>query len=377
MKWPSHYPEESGVYLDAQNELPDPDNSDVGYVAKSRQDVFCGVDMWGRGSYGGGGFGAHKAISCIDPRRSRLSVALFGQAWSWESEEDKPDFTWEKWWKHEQSLWLGSRNDLSPLFDSVVDQLQSVPGAFSIQPIPLKAYFHSSPPPIPTLIPFDTTFSPGIGFALFLEGNRVPDDREAGWTDINKQTSLGDLIWPIPHVFRTLEGCQDVEQPLLLRDVDASVSLSFLDAWKGGSSMFVRLSSSNDFFSGGDVSLLCLPINSIALPVAVLFTVSAVYKVPSSADYVLEPWISNRTLLPLPVIRQSKQHVPLPNGWCRTSLDFAIDDQVKLVPAISDALVGVVIRRAGGSASAIPTISLHIGQLSLTPVTLHIQNAPK
>lgn len=61
---------------------------------KRLQDIYVGVDVWGRGSHGGGGFGSYKAINHIDPQFLGLSVALFGQAWTWETEQDKGDFTW-------------------------------------------------------------------------------------------------------------------------------------------------------------------------------------------------------------------------------------------------------------------------------------------
>ena len=66
-----------------------------------------GVDVWGRGTFGGGGLGSYKAISHISPESLGLSVALFGQAWTWESEQDKPGWTWEKWWAYESKLWVG------------------------------------------------------------------------------------------------------------------------------------------------------------------------------------------------------------------------------------------------------------------------------
>ena len=55
---------------------------------KQLKDLYIGVDVWGRGSHGGGGFGICRAISHIDPEFLGLSVALFGHAWTWESEQD-------------------------------------------------------------------------------------------------------------------------------------------------------------------------------------------------------------------------------------------------------------------------------------------------
>jgi mannosyl-glycoprotein endo-beta-N-acetylglucosaminidase len=53
-------------------------------------DVFVGVDMWGRGTFGGGGWGTGTAVRAIAGARARggetpLSVALFGPAWTYEA----------------------------------------------------------------------------------------------------------------------------------------------------------------------------------------------------------------------------------------------------------------------------------------------------
>jgi hypothetical protein len=43
-----------------------------------------GIDIWGRGTYGDGGWQTHVALSAIE--RSGTSVALFGGAWMYESQ---------------------------------------------------------------------------------------------------------------------------------------------------------------------------------------------------------------------------------------------------------------------------------------------------
>ena len=66
--------------------------------------MYVGIDVWGRGSHGGGGFGAYRALSHIaDASRAAgshagsntgtgtaLSTAIFGPAWTWEDGEDAP-----------------------------------------------------------------------------------------------------------------------------------------------------------------------------------------------------------------------------------------------------------------------------------------------
>ncbi|GLH17119.1 Cytosolic endo-beta-N-acetylglucosaminidase, partial [Gryllus bimaculatus] len=47
------------------------------------RDVYAGVDVFGRGSYGGGGFGAAEALRAA--RRLGLSAALFAPGWTHEA----------------------------------------------------------------------------------------------------------------------------------------------------------------------------------------------------------------------------------------------------------------------------------------------------
>ena len=45
--------------------------------------VYVGIDCWGRNTYGGGGFNAHKALRVI--RDANVSVAIFAPAWTYEA----------------------------------------------------------------------------------------------------------------------------------------------------------------------------------------------------------------------------------------------------------------------------------------------------
>src|SRR5260221_462213 len=107
MQWRNHYPGLSAQYfLSLSPELissaitPRPSQ-------KTLQHIYVGIDIWGRGCHGGGGFGAFRALEHISPDQLGLSVAIFGQAWTWESEQDKDGWSWDKWWDYESSLWVG------------------------------------------------------------------------------------------------------------------------------------------------------------------------------------------------------------------------------------------------------------------------------
>jgi len=62
---------------------------------------------------------------------------------------------------------------------------------------PLISFFRQSPPPNPADLPFYTSFGVGVGRAWFVEGVKVLQT-ENGWTDVDKQCSLGNLVWPRP-----------------------------------------------------------------------------------------------------------------------------------------------------------------------------------
>ncbi|KAG6821924.1 hypothetical protein H0H92_016108, partial [Tricholoma furcatifolium] len=174
-----------------------------------------GVDVWGRGSYGGGGFGSYKAITLIAPDSLGLSVALFGQGWSWETEQDKPGFSWESWWEYDRKLWVGS---ISGQVDVPEDPFK-----------PISSFFPRYSPPDPLDLPLHTTFSPGVGRAWFVDGVCVRQMTD-GWTDMDKQCSIGNLLWPRPDI-----RWEDIEQDSPLPGVLPAIS--FEDAWNGGSSL--------------------------------------------------------------------------------------------------------------------------------------------
>ncbi|KAG0340104.1 hypothetical protein BG004_006553, partial [Podila humilis] len=53
-------------------------------LAKSRnRDVYTGIDIWGRNTFGGGGYSTYKALKVI--QRERSSCAMFAPAWTYES----------------------------------------------------------------------------------------------------------------------------------------------------------------------------------------------------------------------------------------------------------------------------------------------------
>lgn len=56
-------------------------------------DVYMGIDTFGRGTWGGGGFDVDKALGKI--RRAGVSAALFAPAWTMEEETTGLDVSWK------------------------------------------------------------------------------------------------------------------------------------------------------------------------------------------------------------------------------------------------------------------------------------------
>ena len=73
----------------------------------------------------------------------------------------------------------------------------AVGGARDAPFLPIASFFPRHPPPEPSQLSFHTNFCPGSGKAWFVEGVKV-FQIDSGWTDVEKQTSVGDMIWPSP-----------------------------------------------------------------------------------------------------------------------------------------------------------------------------------
>lgn len=67
-------------------------------------DVFVGIDIFGRGTYGGGEFNAFKALQLVND--TQTSVALFAPAWTHERNPSQRRFGYER---REEQFWLGKQ----------------------------------------------------------------------------------------------------------------------------------------------------------------------------------------------------------------------------------------------------------------------------
>ncbi|KAI0751806.1 glycosyl hydrolase family 85-domain-containing protein [Daedaleopsis nitida] len=361
--WPSPLPAMTAQYLLSLDQM---------HFSRRKQlkDLYIGVDVWGRGSHGGGGLGVFRALEHISPETLGLSVALFGHAWTWESEQDKPGWSWKTWWDYECKLWLGPKEQEKDIPLPPMQLKRGEPpcdhGTFK----PIADYFPRMPPPDPKDLPFFTTFSPGVGWSWFVRGRKVLHS-ETGWTDLSKTTSIGDMVFP-----RAMLAWENIERE---EAVPAATSdLSMDDGWLGGSSLVVSVSAPGSEAEDAFFRCVWLPIQSLAITPRQSYRMSVIYKVDGSVD--TDVGASVKGLLEhadLVFEVSSPSEASYEEGWTELLLDFTlpIDRSADITAA-----AGLVIGFACEDPTQAVDFSIHVGSLSVyanLPTPAHTPLSPK
>ncbi|KAF9061330.1 glycosyl hydrolase family 85-domain-containing protein [Rhodocollybia butyracea] len=381
--WRNNYPSLTAQYfLSLDASLTGNAESHPHIEVKKLHDIYVGVDVWGRGSHGNGGFGSFKAISHVAPSSLGLSVALFGQAWTWESEEDKPGFSWNSWWNYERKLWTGKSDDAEEIVVPPMPPLKQgeLPCTHDIF-TPLVSYFQSAPPPDPLLLPLHTTFSPGVGTRWFVKGVEMYHRLE-GWTDVDKQTSLGDLVWPKPLVF--WEG--EAMNPKGLELPKTTSQICMDDAWNGGSSLRLVLKAAGTEAKNAAFRCVWMPVQSVAATAGRSYEATLVYKqdIQASGDMDLDVALSIKAKASSESQNAHKfQTTPLStqdsanlgHGWMALKIRYTVPATVE--PAQQLASVGLVITIIPKNPKQPFATSLLLGQLNIyssqPPIFQHIR----
>ncbi|TCD66207.1 hypothetical protein EIP91_001654 [Steccherinum ochraceum] len=353
--WPREFPSLTAQYflsIDSQHLARSP--------PKTLQDIYVGVDVWGRGSHGGGGFGAYKAMDHIDPKFLGLSVALFGQAWSWETEQDKEGFTWETWWAHERKLWLGpvGPNDIVQIPEPPPGQPVCEHGPYT----PVTSFFTRKPPPDPLDLTFYTSFSPGVGTAWFVEGAKVMDATASGWTDLHKTTSIGDLAWPHPAISSELGDWEETPPSV-------SPGICMYDAWMGGSSLRLDVTlppSDDDSFH-----LIWIPIQSLSVTSQQSYDVNLVYKVPPHGPAEVDMGLSvklfddcDEEVEDVDVTSLPVEDRPSIGGWTHLAVRICVKSDTPRQTVAVGLIAGIAQEESSSNAKP---LSLYLGQLTAFP----------
>jgi endo-beta-N-acetylglucosaminidase D len=126
--------------------------------AERKYDIFTGIDVWGRNTFGGGHFNIHRALREI--AKFDTSVAIFAPAWTFEFLGPK-DFH-----KNEKRFWV----DSSLLIDDVSSSVQKGSAPLLDQDIGCVADY-LEPRPISNY--FSSNFSRGFGKEMFICGEKV------------------------------------------------------------------------------------------------------------------------------------------------------------------------------------------------------------
>ncbi|ORY66949.1 glycosyl hydrolase family 85-domain-containing protein [Leucosporidium creatinivorum] len=303
-------------------------------LGRPRDEVSFGLDVWGRGQFGGGGFSSWRAVQLLDQSTrhqppiptlppsspsplnnlepppsslsfplssaspsdaSNFSLALFAPAWTVESEHLGHSLEtregWTKWWEDELYLWTGSapgpnverervRMEQVRKEERGVQRARELAAAFSISHSPpsLPSFDYNAPlPPLPG------SFRP---LASYRPAPRPPPPSSAFYTNFSNGAG---------HCFY-LEGKLVLDSPSGWTDIDftfpfpslalpspnprVKASLTDDDAWMGAFSL--RLEASKP----AESSAIVVPVT----PTAVLvergqhLTATAVWKPLSTID---------------------------------------------------------------------------------------------
>ena len=323
-----------------------------------------GIDIWGRGSHGGGGFGASRALDHISPHSLGLSVAIFGQAWTWESEQDKDGWSWDKWWEYDSCLWVGpASSELSEISLPEMEWKKGEEHCKHDQFKPITSFFPRYSPPDPADIRFHTTFCPGTGLSWFVEGRKVFDSE--GWTDVDKQTVIGDMLWPIPTLYWD-EGRGD-KRPT------TSVEFYMEDAWSAGNSLCVAISCPWPADEIAAYPPLWLPIQSLCVTPRKAYGASVIYKVNTLAEGIKTEFaLSVRNLTGSqdeePEVVASKSVHDLPNGWMKLSIEFDVSPHDNSVNMTTSLCIGLIIAIKTESPDEPVQVSILLGELNVSPL---------
>lgn len=364
MQWRNHYPSLSAQYFLSLS--PDLIGSETTphLFPKTLQNIYVGIDIWGRGSHGGGGFGAFRALEHISPDSLGLSVAIFGQAWTWESEQDKDGWSWSKWWDYDSSLWVGPVSDVSGIVLPEMTWKGGEEHCKHDQFVPITSFFPRYSPPDPADLQFHTTFCPGTGLYWFVEGRKVFESQN-GWTDVDKQTSIGDLLWPRPTLYWEEEREDEIPT--------ASVSFHLDDAWNAGNSLCVTISCPGSEDEIAAYRPLWLPVQSLCITPRRTYQTTVVYKVITLADGIDTEFALSLRRLPgsqgddIVCDVTSSPEQSLANGWTKLTIEFSISPRANAVGAPTAVCIGLVIAVVTGSPLEPGQVSFLLGELNVSP----------
>ncbi|KAG2234434.1 hypothetical protein INT48_007182 [Thamnidium elegans] len=187
-----------GIFLNYwwKKEYPEMARRFAERLGKSGLDVYFGTDVWGRRTYGGGGFQSYKGVK--EASSAQTSSALFGTAWTYEN-FGKEEFNKMDHLFCEDELMYGHKKGITDTVSTI---------------------------PVPGIDWFVTTFDRGFGERFYYKGKKLLSQP---WSHLSHQAVLPNLDYRSPQVY----------------PVDKNVKVtSFLEskygAFTGGTSLIIK-----------------------------------------------------------------------------------------------------------------------------------------
>ncbi|KAF9948216.1 hypothetical protein BGZ72_009848 [Mortierella alpina] len=154
----------------------------VALAGPRNRDVYTGIDIWGRNTFGGGGYTTYKALKVI--QRERTSCALFAPAWTYEFLGKEKFMTYDRlFWTgfegagiHEESLPLSAfQKAKQDLLDGKLkdhkDKDKDKPQEDNKAFVPVSTYIPTRPSGCSSW--FYTNFDRGFGHGFWVNGKKV------------------------------------------------------------------------------------------------------------------------------------------------------------------------------------------------------------
>ncbi|KAI8989437.1 glycosyl hydrolase family 85-domain-containing protein [Pilobolus umbonatus] len=156
--WKGDYPEKSHEWAEKKG--------------RSGLDIYFGTDVWGRHTYGDGGFDSYKGVKTSS--LGQTSSSLFGMAWTYEHFR-KIDFN-----QMDYLFWYGGYTDIyppSPPTESIEKHKKGIADSTTIIPVPGRNWFV-------------THFNTGYGLQYYQKGKVLISQP---WSHLSHQSVLPNL----------------------------------------------------------------------------------------------------------------------------------------------------------------------------------------
>ncbi|KAF0424483.1 glycoside hydrolase [Gigaspora margarita] len=186
-----------------------------------KRNVYTGIDIWGRNTYGDGGFTTYKALKVI--QKAKTSCALFAPAWTYEH------LGKEAFWDNDKKFWIGSADKYEDV-DSQTDRKSEDEG--------LAIAHYIVPRYSPGINNFYTNFDRGCGYKFFIKGLSV---LEQEWAHLSHQS-----IQPFPTKRISEVISNNASEMSTNISHDIAWNLTFNKAYNGGTSVVVYTTAGHD-----------------------------------------------------------------------------------------------------------------------------------